>query len=551
MLPRIEELERRQLLSGLGLSAAQNFPAGNSPAQIVTADINSDGFPDLIVADESDNRVGVLYGLGNGTFTTPFEYQAGKSPDAVAVADVNGDSHPDLIAASATKGLVNVMISNGDGTFAPPVKYAVGATPDALATGVLNSSYSAANVDIVSANAGSDNVSVLMGNGDGTFYSAVNYSVGSDPVAVILPILQTNSSAIDPDIVTVNQGSNTISVLLNNQNGTFKSAVSYAVGNDPTSVVAADLTGDGDMDLIVTNKADNTVSVLLGNGDGTFQPQKVYPAGKGPVAVAAADLTGSHTPALIVADQTSGMISVLLGNGNGTFQSRVPFSVASAPVGIVAADFNLDGGIDVATLSQSGDDVSVLLNTADVPTFSFANGIFLGTGTPGSDTILAHTNAADTSVILKINSVKKSEPISQVSLVSLSGGAGNDSINVKPGVPLAIVNGNGGNDTINASNSAQDFLLGGAGNDLIEGVGGGVSANGGGGNDTILAGAGNGATLNGGAGDDSVAGGPGSDLLIGGAGVNTLVGGTGLGQDTIMANPGDSVIPNNAQVEYS
>jgi Ca2+-binding RTX toxin-like protein len=551
MLARIEELERRRLLSGLGLSTAQTFPAGNSPASIVTADINSDAHPDIIVADESDNRVGVLYGLGDGTFTTPFEFQAGKSPDAVTVADVNGDSHPDLIAADSTTGMVAVMTSNGDGTFSAPEKLAVGSDPDALAAGVLNSTYSSANVDIVSANAGSDNVSVLIGNGDGTFDNAVNYSVGSDPAAVILPILQTNISAIDPDMVTVNQESDNISVLVANQDGTFKPAVTYAVGNEPTSVVAADVNGDGNLDLIVTNKADNTVSVLIGNGDGTFKAQQVFAAGSGPVSVSAADLTGGHTPDLIVADQSSNSISVLVGNGNGTFQTAVPFSLGSTPIGVVTADFNGDGGIDVAALSKSANDVSVLLNTADVPTFSFANGLFTATGTPGNDTIVARINLAETNVILKVNSVKHTEPIADVAAVSLVGGAGNDSINVKVGVPTALVTGNGGNDTIAASNSAHDFLLGGAGNDLIEVTNGNDSANGNGGNDTVLAGADSGATLDGGAGNDSVGGGPGSDFLTGGAGINTIVGGTGPGQDTILANPDDSVTPNTALLEFT
>ena len=83
------------------------------------------------------------------------------------------------------------------------------------------------------------------------------------------------------DLAVANSGSNTVSVLLGNGDGTFQPQVTYAVGQVPQALVAGDFTGDGHLDLAVANSGDNTVSVLLGNGDGTFQPQVTYAVGSG------------------------------------------------------------------------------------------------------------------------------------------------------------------------------------------------------------------------------------------------------------------------------
>ena len=124
------------------------------------------------------------------------------------------------------------------------------------------------------------------------------------------------------DLAVANYGSNDVSVLLGNGDGTFQTQVTYAVGTDPSALVAGDFTGDGRTDLAVANLGSNDVSVLLGNGDGTFQTQVTYAVGSAPDALVAGDFTGDGRTDLAVANHGSNDVSVLLGNGDGTFQPR-------------------------------------------------------------------------------------------------------------------------------------------------------------------------------------------------------------------------------------
>ena len=113
----------------------------------------------------------------------------------------------------------------------------------------------------------------------------------------------TSPATAGLDLAVANDSDNTVSVLLGNGDGTFQPQVTYAVGADPDAIVAGDFTGDGDLDLAVANCGDNTVSVLLGNGDGTFQPQVTYAVGTDPDAIVAGDFTGDGHLDLAVANE--------------------------------------------------------------------------------------------------------------------------------------------------------------------------------------------------------------------------------------------------------
>ena len=129
------------------------------------------------------------------------------------------------------------------------------------------------------------------------------------------------------DLAVANSGSNDVSVLLGNGDGTFQPQVTYAVGTGHDALVAGDFTGDGRTDLAVANYGSNDVSVLLGNGDGTFRNQVTYAVGTGPDALVAGDFTGDGRTDLAVANYGSNDVSVLLGNGDGTFQPQVTYAV--------------------------------------------------------------------------------------------------------------------------------------------------------------------------------------------------------------------------------
>jgi len=165
-----------------------------------------------------------------------------------------------------------------------------------------------------------------------------------------------------PDLATANVASDDVSVLLGNGDGTFRDQQRFAAGNGPYSVAVADLDSDGTPDLATANSGSHDVSVVLGNGDGTFRAQQRFAAGNGPYSVAVADLDADGAPDLATANYTSDDVSVLLGNGDGTFRAQQRFAAGNGPYSVAVADLDSDGAPDLATANYGTDDVSVLLH---------------------------------------------------------------------------------------------------------------------------------------------------------------------------------------------
>jgi hypothetical protein len=177
------------------------------------------------------------------------------------------------------------------------------------------------------------------------------------------------------DLAVTNPSDDTVSVLRGNGDGTFNTAVTYATGNPgdhPIAVSAVDFNGDGKLDLAVTNLDVKTVAILLGNGDGTFQPRVTYPtttgAFIGPSAMTTGDFNGDGKVDLAVTDQHDNTVSILLGNGDGTFQSPLEFSTGNFAAGVAAADFNGDSRLDLAVANLTDSTVSVMLHLPKPPT---------------------------------------------------------------------------------------------------------------------------------------------------------------------------------------
>jgi hypothetical protein len=363
-----------------------------------------DGKPaTFFVGDHYPVTLSLLSGsLGSGSGTgTPTSFTAlptstnfpettaavGNNPVALAAASFTGGSLPEVAVVNQNDNSISILLNNDNGNFTPQAQSPfllpkTETAPVAIATGTFgntivdSSGVTVTPVDLVIANSTSNNVTVLLGNGDGTFTEAA----GSP----------------------------------------------YAVGTHPSSIVVADFDGDGNQDFAVTNKGDNTISVFKGNGQGGFTQFSTSPfalqntatiSEKGPLAMVTANLrnaTLTNTSAsevdLAVVNQTTNNVAILLGSvdPNGalhfTEATNSPIAVGQSPVAIATGDLNADGVADLAVVNQTDNTVSILLGSTNADgTFTAATGSPLATATTPAGIVIASFTGGNTPDIAVTN----------------------------------------------------------------------------------------------------------------------------------------------------
>lgn len=330
-------------------------------ASILSTDVTTAGTATVTVANPSGPQSNAAhFEIIKSGFTVAYgtvNYATDPTPNDIAAADFNGDGNVDLVAATGNNS-ISVLLGNGTGTFPTHVQYGVPGNPVAITVGDFNND---GKLDVATADQYTGQVSVLLGNGDGTFQTHNEYSAGPEPVALATADVNGDGKL---DLIVVDQNGNEISVLLGNGDGTFQAPKNYATGKGPEGLAIGDFNGDGKLDVAVANNSDNTVSILLGNGDGTFQTQVTYATAVTPNAVAVGDFNGDGVLDLAVCTSNKS-VSVLLGNSNGTFQNHKEYSIGANAFVVVVADVNSDGKLDIVTANYGDNTISALTGKGD------------------------------------------------------------------------------------------------------------------------------------------------------------------------------------------
>ena len=317
-----------------------------SPPAIASAVLTSSGFHDLLVTDSTNNVVNIFFGKGDGTFPTPAtSIPVGAQPSAIVTADFDGDGHQDFAVANFKDSTFSVFLGGVDVPTGNPTFTQVAGSPFALPTSVSGPvAMTVADFDrdgkpdlaivnqttLANPSVTTGNVVVLKGKGDGTFteFTGSPIAVGIKPVAIASGDLDGNASA---DLAIVNNTDNTVTVLLNNGDGTFVAGPNspLATSPNPAGIAIANFTQSGTVGIAVTSRDSNTFRVFFGITAGLFTvgfEPPAGPTGSVPTAIVAAQLVSGGIPDVAITNSVSGAagdVTVVLSPAN-LFSSSGP-----------------------------------------------------------------------------------------------------------------------------------------------------------------------------------------------------------------------------------
>ncbi len=418
---------------------------------VAAADLNGDGFPDMVAADQA---ISVLLRIPGAGFSPVVNYplQSGSEAVGVAIADINGDGKKDVVAASITSGqsgsggTLDVALNNGDGTLGTQSSYALGGNPGGLngntTAGLAIGDFNGDGKPDVAAGyqtsvSGPGGISVLINQGGGSLAAAVNYEVAG--LQVFGTIAGDFNGDDHLDLAAAAGPSNStapgdLAILIGKGDGTFQDAFLTQVGSPagtPIALAAGDVNNDGNLDIVASYQDANLndhIVVLLGNGDFTFRQLTPFSTPASGRVVTLADLNGDGNLDLVVGDCCGQSESVyLLGNGDGTFQSAQYFSSGGSVEAVAVTDWNSNGVAGLA-IAQEGETVEALesmLNPklySSPPTLSIAKS-HTGNFTPGQQGAtytITVSNAANAAPVAGTVTVTDTVP-SGLTLVSMTG----------------------------------------------------------------------------------------------------------------------------------
>jgi len=290
-------------------------------------------------------------------------FGTGTSPYAVTTADFNNDGKLDLATANSGTNNLSVLLGDGTGNFGANANYTVGTEPVSIVSADFNKD---GNADLATANYFTNNVSVLLGNGSGSFAAAANYSIAGMTGPQSICIFDFNTDG-NMDIAVAAGTTNNVSVFVNSGSGflSFAGSIGLAASANPEGITSADFNGDGKPDLATANYGTNNLSVILNAGALVSWSVSSYSCGTNPQSVCAGDFNGDGHTDIAVTNNGSNNIMIFTNGGTGAFTLLATNPAGTNPYNITTADVNWDGILDLACANSGSDNVSVYIGNGN------------------------------------------------------------------------------------------------------------------------------------------------------------------------------------------
>ncbi len=363
--------------SGFDFVELERFSTRSSPSVTSRAyggfgsDLDGDGFLDLTIVNEDtdDLRTFLNRGDRSGRFFDFLEPPAvvGNVPSPSEPSDFDRDGNVDVAVANTQDNTVSILLGNGDGTFGPAQHVVVGTEPRGIT--VLDADGDG-DVDIAATAFLDSGVTLLLNDGSGRFTAGQSLSAGIGERALAAGDMNDDGIL---DLVVGVLVSQEIHVYLGNGDGSYNFAGRTASGGETWMLVLGDVDGDGDEDVVVVNSSSDNGAVLLGNGRGGLGAARTTVTDPFPLATDLADLDGDGDLDWITSS-FFGDWMVFENDGSGSFSLLESFPAPLAASCSIPMDFNGDGALDLVLIDELEDEVVLMASRGVGFSASFESG---------------------------------------------------------------------------------------------------------------------------------------------------------------------------------